>query len=139
VFFGWASKTAASTCATGRPSAPLSAWRVHTGGWVCAPRPRTGSGSVPLSLCTTAQPLYTVFTKIFGASIPKATMRPKPSPDQGVEHMVGPPDSPSSHPTDAESGVSARIKPGQLRYDLLLYSLLREFLFFVLYCFFKNI
>jgi hypothetical protein len=36
---------------------------------------------------------------------------------------------------DAESGVSARIKPGQLIYDLLLYFLLRGFSVFVLYCF----
>jgi hypothetical protein len=31
-----------------------------------------------LSLCTTAHPLYTIFTKIIGASISEATMRPNP-------------------------------------------------------------
>jgi hypothetical protein len=35
-------------------------------------------GSVALSLCTTAHPLYTGIANIFGASIPEATMRPNP-------------------------------------------------------------
>ena len=33
-------------------------------------------GSVALSLCTTAHPLYTKFANIFGTSVSKATMRP---------------------------------------------------------------
>ena len=48
------------------------------------------------------------------------------------------PDSASMRCDDAESRVSARIKLGQLRYDSLLYFLLRGFLVFVLYCFFKS-
>ena len=36
----------------------------------------------------------------------------------------------SSHITDAESGVSVRGTTGQLRYDLLLYSLLSEIFYF---------
>jgi hypothetical protein len=32
-----------------------------------------------LSLCTTAHPLYTRFTKIFGASISETTKRPNPT------------------------------------------------------------
>jgi hypothetical protein len=39
-------------------------------------------GSVSLSLCTTAHPLYTRFTNIFGASISEATMRPNPRQEQ---------------------------------------------------------
>jgi hypothetical protein len=37
-----------------------------------------GLGSVALSLCTTAHPLYTGFANIFGASISETTMRPNP-------------------------------------------------------------
>jgi hypothetical protein len=33
---------------------------------------------VALSLCTTAHPLYTICTNIFGASIPQPTIRPNP-------------------------------------------------------------
>jgi hypothetical protein len=40
---------------------------------------RLGQGSVASSRCTTAHPLYTRFTKHFGASISEATMRPNPS------------------------------------------------------------
>jgi hypothetical protein len=35
-------------------------------------------GSVALSLCLTAHPLYTRFTKIIGTSISVTTMRPNP-------------------------------------------------------------
>jgi hypothetical protein len=35
--------------------------------------------AVALSLCTTAHPLYTRFTNIFGTSISEATMRPNPT------------------------------------------------------------
>ena len=38
--------------------------------------------------------------------------------------------------TDTESGVSVRGTTGQLRYDLLLYSLLSGFFVFVFYCVF---
>jgi hypothetical protein len=48
------------------------------------------------------------------------------------------PDSASVRCDDAKFGVFARIKPEQLRYDKLLYSLLRGFLRFVLYCFLKD-
>ena len=66
-------------------------WRLRTGGrrscrrW---PRTRTGAsarratrsawGSVALSRCTTAHPLYTRSTNIFGASVSEAVMRPNP-------------------------------------------------------------
>ena len=41
-------------------------------------RPSPGLGSVALSLCTTAHPLYTRFTNTFGASIYEMMMRPSP-------------------------------------------------------------
>jgi hypothetical protein len=41
--------------------------------------PQTYKGSVALPLCATAQPLYTRFTKVIGASISEATMRPSPT------------------------------------------------------------
>jgi hypothetical protein len=42
------------------------------------------AGSVALSLCTTAYPLYTRFANIFGASISETTMRPSPSSAGGT-------------------------------------------------------
>jgi hypothetical protein len=39
---------------------------------------RFGQGSVAVSLCTTAYPLYNRFTKRIGASISEAIMRPNP-------------------------------------------------------------
>ena len=45
----------------------------------CSPRPwRWAQGSVALSLCTAAHPLYTRIANIFGASIYETTMRPNP-------------------------------------------------------------
>jgi hypothetical protein len=43
--------------------------------------PGRAQGSVALSLCTTAHPLHTRFTEVFGASISETTMRANPSPD----------------------------------------------------------
>jgi hypothetical protein len=37
-------------------------------------------GSVALSLCTTAHPLQTIFTKIIGTSISEMAMQPNPTP-----------------------------------------------------------
>jgi hypothetical protein len=44
-------------------------------------------GSVALSLCTTTHPLYTRFTKRFGASVSETTMRPNPKIALGVRFL----------------------------------------------------
>ena len=44
---------------------------------------RRDEGSVALSLCTSAHPLYTRFANIFGASISEPTMRPNPRHEGG--------------------------------------------------------
>jgi hypothetical protein len=44
---------------------------------------RSTQGSVALSLCTSAHPLHTRFTKIIGASISEPTMRPNPRSTSG--------------------------------------------------------
>jgi hypothetical protein len=54
--------------------------RLQRAGWKCG-WPASGwsaAGSVALSLCTTAHPLYTGCTSIFGASVPETTVRPDP-------------------------------------------------------------
>jgi hypothetical protein len=61
----------------GRPNAglaPAARSRSSTG----SSSSRCWQGSVALSLCTTADPLYTTFTNIFGTSISEATLRPDP-------------------------------------------------------------
>jgi hypothetical protein len=44
---------------------------------------RHDEGSVALSLCTSAHPIYTRFANIFGASISEPTMRPNPRHEGG--------------------------------------------------------
>ena len=64
-----------------------AAWRRRRPARRCS-RTRSGrrrtSGSVALSLCTTAHPLYTRIASIFGASTSEAIMRPNPRQTRGA-------------------------------------------------------
>ena len=77
-------------------------------------------GSVTVSLCTTAHPIYTRFASIFGASISEAAMRPHPK-------VLAVRPSPSGRllarllrlPTGAEGRGQRRHSTGMLRRHLL--------------------
>jgi hypothetical protein len=66
--------------ASGATAGPDPRWRrCARRGAHRRPSPRRWpQGSVALPLCTTAHPLYTSFTNIFGASVSESTMRPHP-------------------------------------------------------------
>jgi hypothetical protein len=67
--------------AMGIPRAAFGAGAVTPG--ASALRARSELGSVALSLCNTARPLHTRFTKIVGASISETTVRPNPRSELG--------------------------------------------------------
>jgi hypothetical protein len=52
---------------------------------------RSSEGSVALSLCTTAHPLHTIFSIIFGTSLCETTMRPDPRSSCSGPAWIGAP------------------------------------------------
>jgi hypothetical protein len=99
---------------------------------------RYGQGSVALSLCTTVQPLHTIFTNILGASFSEATMRPNPryggAPPPMAALVLPPPTAVGAPPPPPPPGAPPQPPPGEGSQPCMIATTARHKRGYTVYC-----